>query len=103
MQTIDVNEMIKFDPARPVPRTLIDTPQVRILLFCLEAGQELPAHGADSEVAFYTLQGRGVAIVGDQETALRPGVLVRCPPQVPHGLRGEDSLAVMAIVAPRPW
>lgn len=103
METLDVNEAIKFDPARPTTRALVDSPKVRLVLFCLEGGQEVPAHGADAEVIFYTVQGSGVAMVGDEETRLRPGTIVRCPPGVQHGLKGHDSLVVLATIAPRPW
>jgi quercetin dioxygenase-like cupin family protein len=103
MQAIDVNEVVSFDPVRPTPKALIDTPQARVLLFCLETGQEVPAHGSDSEVLFYTVQGTGLATVGEEEIALRPGVMVRCPAKLPHGLKGHESLVVLATIAPRPW
>ncbi|MHB1417063.1 MAG: cupin domain-containing protein [Chloroflexota bacterium] len=102
MQVIDVQEAVNFDPVRPCSKTLLDTPQAKVLLFCLEAGQEVPTHGTDSEVIFYTVSGEGMATIGEEEVALRPGLLVRCPAREPHGLKGSGSLVVLATVAPRP-
>jgi quercetin dioxygenase-like cupin family protein len=103
LETLDVNEAIRFDPARPSSKVLLDSPQARLVLFCLEAGQEVPAHGSDSLVIFYTVQGAGIAMLGEEEAELRPGVVVQCPPKVQHGLKAKDSLVVLATIAPRPW
>lgn len=103
MEVVDLTQEVRFDPARPTTKVLVDTEKVRVVLFCLEAGQVVPAHGADAEVVFYTVEGTGVATVGDEEVPLRSGVVVRCPPNVQHGLQGGDALVVMAAIAPRPW
>lgn len=103
MEITDIAAAVRFDPARPTTKVLVDAPQARLVLFCLEGGQEIPAHGADAEVIFYTVQGTGVATVAEEEASLHPGVMVRCPPNVQHGLKGKDGLVVLATIAPRPW
>lgn len=103
MPAIDFCERVCFDADRPSRQILVDTPNMRCVLFCLEAGQEVPTHGTDADVLFLTVQGTGVARVGEERIDLRPGVLVRCPPGEPHGLQGTESLVVVAVVAPRPW
>ena len=103
MPAIDVNEAVEFDPVRPKNKIIADSPQARVMIFCLEAGQVVPTHGSPSLVLFYTVAGEGMALVGEEEVPLRPGVLVQCPPNVPHGLKGVNSLVVMATVAPRPF
>jgi quercetin dioxygenase-like cupin family protein len=103
MHAIDLNEVTDFDPARPKSQVLVDTPQARVMLFCLEEGQQVPTHGSDSAVVFYTVAGEGTASIGDEVIELRPGQLVECPPKLPHGLKGSRGLVVLATIAPRPF
>lgn len=103
MPAVDVNEAVQFDPVRPRSKVLLDSSQARVMMFCLESGQEVPTHGSTSAVLFYTVQGEGTATIGEEQVPLRPGVLVQCPPNVPHGLKGTDSLVVLATIAPRPF
>ncbi len=99
---IVVADSVEFDPKRHVAKIIHDSPQSRVVLFCLEPGQELAAHSSTSEVMFFGVQGRCRAIVGEQAIDLRPKTIVFCSPSTPHGLKAITKSVVMAVITPRP-
>ena len=98
----NLKALIEFDPGRRVVKLLHDSPKLRVVLFCLLDGQEVPPHTAPSEVVFYVFQGRGEITVGGERQAVGAGDILTCPPEAPHGLRGEDNFVVLAVIAPPP-
>ena len=97
-----IAKLKEFDARHYVSKLIFDSERMRVALFCLKAGQELPAHTAASEVLFYCVEGEGEAQVGQDWVALSAGSLVDCAPQVAHGLRAKKDLVVLAMIAPRP-
>lgn len=102
MQAEQIAKLREFDPKRFVSKLIFDSERMRVVLFCLKAGQELQPHSAPSEVMFYCVEGAGNAIIGNDNVPLTRGSLVDCPPQVEHGLKADKDLTVLAIIAPRP-
>lgn len=102
MTLVHVSEFKEFDPQRYISKLLHDSERVRVVLFCLESGQEVSPHTSSSEVVFYVLEGSGRVMVGEEEMEANAGSLISCPPQVPHGLRAENRLVVLAHISPRP-
>ena len=95
--------LAEFDAKRPVTKMLHSSDPLRLVLFCLEAGQTVPAHSSPSTVAFYTLSGEGQVLVGDKKVAAEAGSLVMIQPNEPHGLSaGRGRLVVLAAIAPAP-
>ncbi len=102
MQADQIAKLKEFDPKRFVSKLIFDSERMRVVLFCLKAGQELQPHFAPSEVMFFCVEGTGKAMIGNDNTPLNPGSMVDCPPQVSHGLKADKDLVVLAIIAPRP-
>ena len=102
MQTELIAKLKEFDDKRFVSKLIFDSERMRVVLFCLKAGQELSPHSAPSEVLFYCVEGSGKAIVGKDNIPLSPGSLVDCSPQIAHGLKADKDLVVLAVIAPRP-
>lgn len=97
-----LHDLMEFDPQRPVSKVVHNSEQMRLVLFCLEAGQTIPAHTSPSAVAFLTLSGRGQVLIGRERAQVEDGCLVVAPPQEPHGLVAQERLAVLAAIAPSP-
>lgn len=102
MQTEQIAKLKEFDPGRFVSKLIFDSERMRIVLFCLKAGQELSPHSAPSEVLFHCVEGEGKAIIGKDEVNITAGSLVDCHPQIAHGLKAVKDLVVIAVIAPRP-
>ncbi|HEY5190380.1 MAG TPA: hypothetical protein VII77_00240, partial [Candidatus Deferrimicrobium sp.] len=60
----DALKEAQFSPDRPVTRMLHDSPEMRVVVFGLEAGQEVPPHSVPVRVLMHVLQGKGVFLTG---------------------------------------
>ncbi len=99
---IKLSQFQEFDPVRPVSKLLHDSEKSRVVLFCLEPGQEIASHTSTSEVVFYGVDGGGTILLGESEVELEPRAIVVCPPVVPHGIKTGERMVVLAIITPRP-
>ena len=102
MKLISLPEVNKFSGDRPYRELLYDSPNMRVLAFNFEPGQELPIHShpADSEVSLLILEGEGVFTGGDEEIPARAGALQILPVTQPHGLKAKSRLRLLVIITP---
>ena len=92
---------------RPAMAILHDSPDTRIIVFRLDAGQTVPPHRSASTVVLTVLSGTGVL---SGEPAATPAEqrcttadVVAYEPNELHGMRaGTDELIVLATITPRP-
>lgn len=95
-------DLERFDQSCPLSQLLYDSEQVRMVLFCLRAGQQVPAHTADSAVTMCLVRGKGSFLVGDQQYPAIPGTVAVCAPNQAHGMKAEQDMVVLATISPRP-
>lgn len=101
-QVIRLADFREFAPDRHIAKLMHDSDKCRVVLFCLEVGQELAPHESTSEVVFYGVEGKCQVGVGKDWLVLEPQTIVTCPPNVPHGLKAATKTSVLAIITPRP-
>ncbi|HKG91611.1 MAG TPA: cupin domain-containing protein [Gemmatimonadaceae bacterium] len=91
-------------PDRPATAVLVDSPDVRMIVFRLGPGQRVPPHRSPSTVVLQVLEGAGVISGPDGERAARPGQVAAFEPQELHGMRATDAgeVLILATIAPRP-
>lgn len=99
---LEIKKLITFYPDKIYREMLADTPEMRVALMCLEAGQELKPHKAPLRLMMYCVEGRGVFTVGDEEIEAGEKTAILVDPEVPHGFRASkgEKLVVMAVVTP---
>ncbi len=75
MKVFDLAQTAHFSSNRPHRELLFDSPNLRVLNFNFEPGQEMPVHShhADSEVALLILEGEGVFTGGPEDIPARRG------------------------------
>ncbi len=94
-------EKARYGEARGV-ELLADHPEVRLVLFSLQNGQEVRG-GGEPRVHLLCLEGQGVLWASGREVQAVPGTLLACEPGETHGARaGEGPFLVLGIIAPRP-
>ena len=83
---------------------LIDEKYLQINQVCLERGQQVPPHNANSNVTLTVIYGEGTFQVGGEMAKMGPGKLLRVPFQSPMSIKNESNerLAFLVIKAPRP-
>ena len=98
----DALKEAEFSPDRPVSKHLYDSEAMRIVVFGLIAGQEIPPHTTPSRVALHMVQGKGAILTGSGERPVRAGAIVVTEPNEPHGLKADENTVLLAVIAPRP-
>jgi quercetin dioxygenase-like cupin family protein len=101
MKLIDLQEKIQFDPNKPHRELLYDSPNLRVLTFNFEPGQELPVHchEADADVALMILEGEG-EFLGAYEMPARAGMVQIMPVTEAHGLKAATRLRLLVFISP---
>ncbi len=102
VKLIQLSQSQEFDSKRLVSKLLHDSERCRVVLFCLEPGQEVSPHESSSEVIFYGVEGRGTISIGADQVELEPEAFVVCPPMLPHGIKAASRTVVLAVITPRP-
>jgi quercetin dioxygenase-like cupin family protein len=101
MKLMDLQATAKFSSSKPYRELLYDSPNLRVLNFNFEPGQELPVHShdADSEVSMLILEGEG-ELLGTEEGPARAGHLAIMPVSQPHGLKAHTRLRLLVFITP---
>lgn len=101
MKLIDLTQVTKFSADKPHRELLYDSPNLRVLAFNFEPGQELPVHShpADSDVTLMILEGEG-EFTGAHEMPAKPGIIQIMPVCEPHGLRAKTRVRLLVFIAP---
>jgi quercetin dioxygenase-like cupin family protein len=102
MEKVSLEELEEYNREHPVAKLLHDSEAVRVVLFCLDKGQEIPLHVSTSEVLMQVFRGQGRLIAGEDEIKAKPGTMVVCARKEPHGIKAAERMTVLATIAPRP-
>ena len=104
MNIINLKEKEVFKKEDRGFANLIDEKYLQINQVCLEPGQEVPHHNANSNVTLTVVYGEGTFQVGDEMVKMGPGKLLRVPFQSPMSIKNEsrEGLAFLVIKAPHP-
>jgi quercetin dioxygenase-like cupin family protein len=88
---------------RPATAIVHESPDVRLVVFRIAPGQQVPPHRSTSTVLLTALEGSGFFVHADGEIAASTGVCVACEPNELHGMRAaNEPLVVLATITPRP-
>ncbi|CAN5234246.1 hypothetical protein BH09GEM1_BH09GEM1_11840 [soil metagenome] len=98
---------VSFNPDKPASATLLDTPDVRVIVFRLTPGQVVPPHANASTVLLTVLSGRGIVVGIDNgspcERICTAGDVIACSPHEIHSMRAtDDEFILLATITPRP-
>jgi quercetin dioxygenase-like cupin family protein len=103
MEIIDLKEKELFKEVRGFAN-LVNEKYLQINQICLEPGQEVPQHNANSNVTLTVVYGEGTFQIGDEVAKMGQGKLLRVPFQSPMGIRNEsrERLVFLVFKAPHP-
>jgi len=99
---VEVLKEAEFSPSRPVSKLLYDSDAMRVVVFGLLPGQEIPPHTVPSRVVLHMVQGKGAFLTGSGEQPAHTGAFVITEPNEPHGLKAAEKTVLLAVIAPRP-
>ena len=104
MNIIDLKEKEVFKKEERGFSNLLDEKYLQINQVCLEPGQQVPHHNANSNVTLMVVRGEVTFQVGQEVMKMGPGKLMRVPFQSPMSIKNEskERLAFLVIKAPHP-
>jgi quercetin dioxygenase-like cupin family protein len=104
MNVIDLKEKEVFKKEDRGFANLVEEEYLQINQVCLEPGQQVPHHNANSNVTLMVVRGEGTFHIGNEVTRMGPGKLLRVPFQSTMSIKNEskDRLAFLVIKAPHP-
>lgn len=85
--TIRLAEAGEISSAGIVSRTVLQSPEVRVVLFAFDAGQELTAHTNRHRALIQMLDGACEFFFNDRWQRLEAGEFLHMPPGHPHAVR----------------
>ncbi len=71
--------------------------KIRVMLLCLDAGQEIPPH-TSPEATLHVVKGKGTITVGEEAIPVEAGSLVVVPAEVSHAVKCDERMALLATV-----
>jgi len=102
VQILDINELIEFDDQKFNPKVLVNEPQMRIVLLCLRAGQEVPEHQTNGPVNVQAISGRVTFYDGAEPCEMSPGMLIRVEAGRPHQVVSHQDSALLVTLIKNP-
>lgn len=94
---------VAANSARPATALIHDSADVRVVVFRIEPGQQVPVHTSVSTVLLTVISGAGVVTGAGDDHDVRAGDIIACDAGEPHGMRAEaEPLVIAAVIAPRP-
>ena len=104
MDIINLKEKEVFKKEDRGFANLIDEKYLQINQVCLEPGQQVPHHNANSNVTLMVVYGEGTFQISTEIAKMGPGKLPRVPFQSPMSIKNEseERLAFLVIKAPHP-
>ena len=80
-----------------VSRTLVQSPELRVVLFSFDQGQELTAHTSKRRALVQVLSGACEFFFNDTWTLLDAGMALHMPPGHPHAVRAAHGPFTMLL------
>jgi len=104
MNVIDLKEKEVFKKEDRGFANLVDERYLQINQVCLESGQQVPQHNANSNVTLIVVHGEGTFYVGNEVSRMGSGKLLRILFQSPMSIRNDsrERLAFLVIKTPHP-
>lgn len=87
-------------PEAIVSHTVHQSPELRVVLFHFDAGQELTEHTSPHRALVQVLTGSCSFKLGETWHDLVAGDLVHMPPHLPHGVRASEPFSMLLTLSP---
>ena len=96
-QSLTLADTVQVSAAGIVSCTLVQTPELRTVLFAFDAGQELTSHTSRRRALVQVLSGTCDFFFSDAWHRLESGALLHLPPGHPHAVRASDGAFTMLL------
>jgi uncharacterized protein (DUF2249 family) len=95
MQPIDLNDFIEFNDQKVNPVVLANELDMRLLLLCMRAGQQVPEHSAAGSITVQAITGRATFYDGEEACEMFAGSLIRVEAGRLHRVEAHTDAALL--------
>jgi quercetin dioxygenase-like cupin family protein len=96
-QTLKVADALQYSSSSVVSRTLLQTPEVRVVLFAFSDEQELKPHVNNRRAFIQILEGVCSFLFVERWQRLEAGTFLHLPPGHPHAVRASEGPFAMLL------
>lgn len=102
-QSLALADAVEISSAGIVSRTIVQSPELRTVLFAFDAGQELTSHTSRRRALVQVLSGVCDFFFAGAWHRLESGALLHLPPGHPHAVRaGAGAFTMLLTLAAEP-
>ncbi len=94
-KVLSLADETRFTPNGIVSRTMLRTPNSRVVLFGFAEGQELTEHTSTQHAIVQMLSGECEFSLAGKPHNLKAGDLVYMPPNLPHAVRATKPFSML--------
>jgi len=94
-KVISLADETRFAPNGIVSRTLMRTPNARVVLFGFTEGQELTEHTSTQHAVIQILSGECEFTLAGKPRVMKSGELLYMPPNLPHAVRATKQFSML--------
>lgn len=91
----NLSEMIEFAKDGIVSKTITEQQKVKVVLFCMSAGQSLSEHTASVPATIHVIRGEGSIILDKKEYGAVPGTWIYMQKNQLHGLIAKKDMVFL--------
>jgi len=95
IMALDLSSLAQFAQGGIVSKSFLETDRVKLVLFCMEAGQQLSEHTAGMPAVIQVLQGQAAVTLGGQAYQAAPGWLLYLPAGTVHAVDAREDLVFL--------
>lgn len=97
-QAVALGQLIDYQPAAVVSRTLIKRPTGTVTLFAFDQAQELSEHTSPFDAMVYVLEGELDLTIAGTPFHLAGGQMIIMPAHQPHGLKAPRPCKMLLVM-----
>ncbi len=95
-----MNVLASFSPDKFLRKLVAQNEHVEVEVLCLDTGQYIPVHRADSDMVFLIWEGRADFYMGDQVNQVATGHVITVPAGQNRGIQARTKLIALVIYSP---
>jgi quercetin dioxygenase-like cupin family protein len=97
-QVVRLVDLVDYQDASVVSRTIIDRPAGTVTLFAFDEGQGLSEHTAPFDALVYVADGEAEVTISGKPFLLREGELMIMPAKRPHSVRAVKKFKMVLVM-----
>jgi quercetin dioxygenase-like cupin family protein len=97
-QILNPSEMIAYQKASIVSRTIVNKKVGTVTLFAFDKGQSLSEHTAPFDAIIQIVDGKGEVLIGGKPHQLGKGQMIIMPANIPHAVTATAKFKMLLVM-----